>query len=169
MTRKKFVGSDPSSHNSENTWFTPKIFFELLGPFDLDPCTMSFAPFKTATISVCRDLGQCGLEYNWEGRVWLNPPYGKEITPFLDKFKAHKKGICLIFARMGSEQIQNLLNHGAYLYCLRNRIAFINKEGISSTNAGCDSCFIFYDADEIINVTKFKGVLLRKCIIELDL
>lgn len=42
-----FVSTDPQSHNSENTWFTP-IEFSKIHPFDLDPCTVSYRPHDMA-------------------------------------------------------------------------------------------------------------------------
>lgn len=162
MVRRKFTGTDPANHQSENTWFTPKEFLEKLGMFDLDPCTMSFRPFDIANKSYCFDLGQDGLTLPWEGHVWLNPPYGKELGPFVDKFIQHRYGIMLIFARMGSEHIQKLIKEGAYLYCLRNRVTFIDKNLIKAkSNSGCDSCLVFFNPQEIENVKKFDGVLIK--------
>jgi hypothetical protein len=70
---RRFTATDPANHNSENTWFTPKIFIDTLGGFDLDPCTMSFRPFDTANEHICYDIGQDGLKIDWYGDVWLNP------------------------------------------------------------------------------------------------
>lgn len=36
--KKSFISTDPNTHQSENTWFTPKVFIDALGSFDLDPC-----------------------------------------------------------------------------------------------------------------------------------
>lgn len=156
-----FTNTEPQSHQSENTWFTPKKFIDVLGPFNLDPCTMSYRPFETALNNYCHDLGVNGLEREWFGDVWLNPPYGKQIMPFIDKFIEHKKGIMLIFARMGSEGVQKALNSGAYCYCLRRRIYFIHKDGEKATNAGTDSCLIFFDKKYITKCLAFDGVLIK--------
>lgn len=157
-----FTVADPPSHQSENTWFTPKVFIENLGPFDLDPCTVSYRPFDTAKHHVEHDKGECGLNKNWGGgEVWLNPPYGKEIAPFIDKFIEHKNGIMLIFARMGSEGIQKLLKAGAYMYCLRRRVYFVQKEGLKATNAGTDSVLVFFDRKYIERCKAFEGVLIK--------
>ena len=139
-----FVSTDPPSRQSENTWFTPKSFIDSLGVFDLDPCTMSFRPFDTAKKHFEFDRGQDALKLDWEGDVWLNPPYGKEILPFIDKFITHRKGVMLVFARMGSEGIQRLIKSGAYFYFLRKRIRFLNKNGKIETSAGTDSCLVFF-------------------------
>ena len=155
-----FISTDPCSHESENTWYTPRVFTDLY-EFDLDPCTNSTRPFDTAKKHIEHDRGGCGLIANWSGDVWLNPPYGKSIMPFVDKFSAHKKGVMLVFARMGASYIQESLRGGAYIYCLRKRIAFIDKNGKKATNAGADSCLVFYDL-RFYEIYKkhFDGVLI---------
>ena len=40
-----------------------------------------------------------GLNQRWQGRVWCNPPYGRETFKWLEKLANHKNGIALIFAR----------------------------------------------------------------------
>lgn len=157
-----FVSTDPQNHQGENTWFTPKEFIDALGPFDLDPCTVSYAPFKTAKILGEYDMGYDGLIQNWFGDVWLNPPYGKQIMPFIDKFIEYKKGCMLIFARMDSKGIQKLIESGAYIYCLRKRIKFINKYGKQDTNAGTGSCLVFFDNKYIERSRVFEGILIIK-------
>jgi hypothetical protein len=158
-----FTNTDPQNHQSENTWFTPKHFIDLLGPFDLDPCTVSYRPFDTAINHIEYDKGQCGIETEWKGKVWLNPPYGKEISPFINKFIEHKDGVMLIFARMGNIDVQKLIQAGAYLYMLRKRVCFYNKNGIKVTNAGTDSMLVFFDDSFICKLQQpdLIGVFVR--------
>ncbi len=157
-----FVATDPQNHQSENTWFTPREFMEKLGDFDLDPCTVSYRPFDIARISFEYDIGTCGLKNDWFGDVWLNPPYGKEIMPFVDKFIDHKQGVMLIFARMGSEGIQKLIGSGAHFYFLRKRVKFINKSGEINSNAGVDSCLVFYQSKWFHKISdNFQGKMMR--------
>lgn len=156
-----FTATEPQNHQSENTWFTPRIFIDSLGPFDLDPCTVSFRPFHTANKHYEHDLGDDGVELEWFGDVWLNPPYGKQIIPFVDKFISHKKGIMLIFARMGSVGVQKLITSGAYIYCLRKRLYFIQKHGLKSTNAGTDSILVFFDRKYIDKCKFVDGVFIK--------
>lgn len=155
-----FTSTDPQNHQGENTWFTPRRFIAILGPFDLDPCTVSFRPFDTAHRHIERDKGGCGLSFIWSGDVWLNPPYGRELMPFIDKFIAHRQGVMLIFARMGSEGVQKLLSAGANAYCLRQRVHFIHKDGVKKTNAGTDSMLVFFDEKYRAKVKTFEGVLI---------
>jgi hypothetical protein len=161
-----FTITDPPSGQGENTWFTPKIYIDALGPFDLDPCTVSYAPFATAKTVFNHDLGECGIAKNWHGDVWLNPPYGREIGPFIDKFICHKLGCMLVFARMDSRWLQKLLRSGAYVFCLRKRIKFISKALNGDTNAGTGSCLVFFDEKYIARANLFEGVLIKKFEVE---
>jgi hypothetical protein len=161
-----FTNTEPQNHMGENTWFTPKVFIDYLGPFDLDPCTVSYRPFDTAKKHIERDRGGCGIAQEWSGDVWLNPPYGKEILPFIEKFISHKEGILLIFSRMGSEGVQRLVRSGANFYFLRERVKFIQKEGNKVTNAGTDSMLVFFDNKYYERAVKFNGVLIKQNQIE---
>jgi hypothetical protein len=95
-----FVSTDPACHQSENIWFTPPEIVNPLGKFYMDVCTVSYRPFDIAYHNACHDLGVDSLSIDWTGGVWMNPPYGKEIVPFIEKFKCHNNGIALVFARM---------------------------------------------------------------------
>lgn len=77
MKKKKgFVSTDPPNHKGKtNVWLTPRVILDKLGEFDLDPCAHS--GWKTAK----NHFFQNGLDNDWKGRVWLNPPYGKERHP----------------------------------------------------------------------------------------
>lgn len=153
-----FVSTDPASHNSQNTWFTPKIFIDSLGPFDLDPATSKNRPFNTANEHYCKDNGQDGLTLNWNGFVWLNPPYGKEISPFIKKFKRHNNGIALVFSRTGTPWLQDWISCGGKIFFLRKRVKFIDINHKQGSNAGADSCLLIA-GDLAINRVLNSGLL----------
>lgn len=158
-----FCSTDPQNHNSENTWFTPKIFFDVLGPFDIDIATTINRPFDTAKEHLCVEEVD-SLSCEWRGYVWANPPYGKELTPFVDRFLKHKNGVMLIFARMGSEAMQKVLvsykKNECDLFFLRRRIAFIDKNGKKASNAGTDSLLVLMGLGRFSAIEKLEGVLI---------
>ena len=55
-------------------WRTPRALYQALeaevGGFDLDPC-----PFG----------GTDGLDIPWTGKVFVNPPYGRKVTQWIEK------------------------------------------------------------------------------------
>lgn len=74
------------SANTTDEWYTPKFIIESLGEFDLDPC----APIKPLweTARTMYNKIDNGLEKEWQGRVWLNPPYSRPLIElFLEKWQ----------------------------------------------------------------------------------
>ena len=69
-------------------WNTPphiiQSVLKILGSVDLDPCSNSRTnpniPAKRLYTKV-----ENGLDKKWNGRVYLNPPYGREITAWVQK------------------------------------------------------------------------------------
>lgn len=74
--------------------FTPVWVFEALGlEFDLDP---AHPPYKTNV--PCKNYytkDDNGLEKDWFGLVWVNPPYSQP-SQLVDKFLEHNNGLMLI-------------------------------------------------------------------------
>ena len=85
-----------SSHENPNfgatdRWLTPLSIVRSLGDFDLDPCGESFH------ITAKTIWTQNGLERDWFGRVWLNPPYS-EVGKWVSRLAKHGHGVALVFA-----------------------------------------------------------------------
>jgi hypothetical protein len=82
--------------DSNNEWYTPAYIFALLGcDFDLDPAS----PGKQITpwIPVREVFTEHGLERDWFGFVWCNPPFGRGvIDQWVRKFIRHGNGIILV-------------------------------------------------------------------------
>lgn len=90
-----------SGHQSaamgSDTWLTPPEWIKALGPFDLDPACPPDMPWPTADLMLTK--AQDGLATTWQGRVWLNPPFGQQAAWWLRKMAEHGNGIALIPAR----------------------------------------------------------------------
>lgn len=77
------MGSHQSARMLKDEWLTPPDIIKGLGSFDLDPCSPVNRPWDTADRHYT--IEDDGLMQPWSGRVWLNPPYGREATAWLDK------------------------------------------------------------------------------------
>ena len=76
--------------SDKNDWETPQDFFnELHKEFDftLDAA----ASHENAKLDNYYTVEENGLEHNWEGRVFVNPPYGSEIKHWVEK--AYKESL----------------------------------------------------------------------------
>lgn len=64
--------------------YTPALYIEaarkVLGEIDLDPAT-SVEAQRTVRASKYFTVEADGLAREWHGRVWLNPPYHRELAP----------------------------------------------------------------------------------------
>ena len=61
-----------------------------LGMFDLDPCCSKQQNYYHANNNLFVESNN-GLVSNWNGRVWLNPPYSLP-KPWLDRMAQHNNG-----------------------------------------------------------------------------
>jgi len=133
-------------------WITPRFILDRLGEFDLDPCAHPQQPWPTArTMSA---LPVDGLSIEWKGRVWLNPPYGKETKFWLARMAKHDCGTVLIFARTDThEWMRYIWGHASAILFLTGRLHFCEPDGTpSADNPGAPSALIAYgrnDADQL--------------------
>lgn len=125
-----FSGHEKPNKGMTDTWLTPPWLLERLGNFDLDPCPPN---------------GNDGLEIEWKGRVWLNPPYSKNEL-FMKKMSEHRNGIALVFARTETKWFQNyVFPYADSILFFNKRLKFYTIEMIESKgNAGAPSVLISY-------------------------
>ena len=90
-------GPAPMFSSNTGDWHTPPKIIEAVrelfdSRIDLDPCSNSHeAPNVPALVHFTRE--DDGLSRPWFGRVYLNPPYGKGIGPWIEKVREeHEAG-----------------------------------------------------------------------------
>lgn len=131
------VATDPHTHKGKtDVWLTPLTLLQSLGVFDLDPC--GYKGHNTARRLII--LPKDGLTEDWEGRVWLNPPYGIHTKEWLKRLNAHGNGIALVFARLETRWIQPFIQNG--FFQIEGRISFLNEHFKREKNAGAPSMLI---------------------------
>ena len=140
------MGSHHSAVAGTTTWLTPPHVLADLGPFDLDPCAHPQWPTARTKFVLPTD----GLAQPWEGRVWLNPPYGNEAWEWLDKLAAHGRGTALIFARTETAGfVAQVWAKATALLFLHGRLHFHHSDGTrAKANAGAPSVLVAYGQDD---------------------
>lgn len=78
---------NPALYSSDtDEWYTPQAItnkvVQVLGEIDLDPCSNSG---KTIPAFIHYTKQDDGLARDWAGRVYMNPPYGREIADWVEK------------------------------------------------------------------------------------
>ncbi len=141
------IGSHQSAKMQNDEWLTPPKLIKVLGPFDTDPCSPIDRPWDTARIHYT--ISENGLWQKWQGRVWLNPPYGLQAKTWLAKMVEHGNGIVLIFARTETDMFfRYVWNSADAVLFLRGRLHFHYVDGSrAKANAGAPSVLIAYGSD----------------------
>lgn len=143
-------------------YYTPPEIVAALGEFDLDPCSPVKRLFDTANRHFT--IEDDGLKQDWFGRVWLNPPYGRDcLKTWVKKMSEHKSGIALIVPATGAEGFHRYVFERAHsILFYENRISFIQPNGKKQKGNRFNSCFVSYSEfdTEAIRTSGLKGKLL---------
>jgi phage N-6-adenine-methyltransferase len=146
--RVEGIGRHHSAHAEKDEWLTPPEILSRLGEFDLDPCAPIYRPWSTARQHLT--INDNGLTREWHGRVWLNPPYGRETSGWLARLKAHRRGTALIFARTETAcWFAHVWSGATAILFLKGRLNFHHSTGIRSRkNCGAPLALIAYGSDD---------------------
>lgn len=130
-----------------HVWLTPRDLKAPLGEFDLDPCA---APEPRPTAKRHIALPEDGLTVQWEGRVWLNPPYGRDTILWLAKLARHDCGTALVFARTETRMFADYVwGKARAILFLRGRPHFCLPNGERARgNSGGPLVLIAYGIDD---------------------
>jgi len=126
-----------------DVWLTPPDMVRALGKFDLDPCSAEVMPWELATNRYTE--ADDGLAQDWVGRVFMNPPYGRKLPPFLAKLADHGDGIALVFARTETRAFfESVWPRADAIMFLKGRVKFYRPDGTQAGTSGSPSCLIAY-------------------------
>ena len=140
----------------ENEWYTPPEYLTLarhvLGGFDLDP-----ASSPEAQVSVRADRfftkEDDGLQQEWFGHVWLNPPYAQpHISDFVNKLctevESGRVGAAILLTHNYTDTawFQQAARHATAICFTRGRVKFYSPDG--SVAAPTQGQAFFYFGNE---------------------
>lgn len=136
--------SSHQKNGGHDEWLTPPEIVKALGDFDLDPCSPVVRPWDTAAKHF--NVHDDGLAQDWAGRVWLNPPFGREAVKWLRKMVQHGNGVALIPARTETAMFYECVWNVAHAVCfMKGRPHFHYVDGRrAAANSGAPICFVAY-------------------------
>lgn len=88
-----------------------------------------------------------GLSKEWRGRVWLNPPYGKETPKWLAKMHEHRDGVALVFARCDTAWFHDYVAKSDGVLFLKKRVQFVDADGVQGKQPNCGSMLVAWGDD----------------------
>jgi hypothetical protein len=142
QARRGIGGHHRGYRGKSDVWLTPPEIIQAIGPFDLDPCACASSPWASADVLYTEG----GLDREWFGRVWLNPPYGPQLGKWLGKLAKHGNGIAIAFARTETRAFfDHVWPKATGLLFIRGRLHFHHADGTrAKANAGGPSVLIAY-------------------------
>lgn len=127
---------EPSIGESDE-WYTPPEIFSALGErFDLDPCSPSYDHWVPAKKAYT--IHDDGLSQEWEGFVFMNPPFGGRNShiPWLRKFLCHGYGIAIVRAYTSAAWFHDHAIKADAMLFPRGKTKFIRADGRIGTAPG---------------------------------
>ena len=125
------MNTDLMFSSATDLWETPQDFFDALDSefhFTLDACALP----ENAKCTQYFTPEQNGLNQNWGGCVWCNPPYGREIGKWVRKaYIENKLGatvVMLLPARTDTKWFHNYIYHHAEIRFVQGRLKFGNSK-----------------------------------------
>lgn len=146
----------PIAHNRNSTtdWHTPIEYIEaareVLGTIDLDPASSELAN-QTVKAKQFFTADDDGLNHEWRGRIWLNPPFNKDkskgatIDQFVDKLIASSFEAAIILVDNATETrwFRKLADNSSAIVFTTGRINFF-KGGIQEAGSPTRGQTFFY-------------------------
>jgi phage N-6-adenine-methyltransferase len=131
--------------SKSDLWATPQDFFNKYNDvynFEIDVC----ANFQNAKCKIYFDIEQNGLNQEWIGRCWMNPPYGRDIGKWMKKaYESSLLGavvVCLVPSRTDTKWWHD--------YAMKGNIEFIKgrlKFGGHNNSAPFPSAIVVFNGD----------------------
>jgi len=152
-----------TSFTGDNEWYTPAKYVELarqvLGHFDVDAASNPLAQ-ETVKASVFYTAETNGLDKEWRGRVWMNPPYSRAlIGRFIDKlvteYEASRTSEAIVLTHNSTDTawLDTLFGAASAICFTRGRVKFVSPKGAFAAPA-MGQAFSYFGP----NPERFAGV-----------
>lgn len=145
------MSAHQSARMKSDEWLTPPDILARLGIFDLDPCAPVLARRPWSTADRHFTVEDNGLSCLWHGRVWMNPPFGREAIHWMRRIAKHGDGIALIPARTETAMFyETVWGKADAVLFIEGRPHFYRVDGTRAPfNSGAPICLIAYGKENV--------------------
>ena len=142
-----------SFNSGNNEWYTPSNIIEAartaMGSIDVDPASNGIAQ-QTVKAGTYYTAETNGLDKEWAGNVWLNPPYASDlIGKFIDKLVSEKKNynqaVVLVNNATETEWFNKIVSISSMVCFPKSRVKFYMPDG--KTGAPLQGQAVLYIGD----------------------
>jgi phage N-6-adenine-methyltransferase len=138
-------------------WYTPKMIVsrvvEFFGEIDLDPCSNDHGDQANVPAKNHFTKDDNGLTRDWTGRIYMNPPYGREVAEWVSKLKSEvsnghvEEAVVLIASRTDTQWFNSLVKYGCVWCAVEGRLSFTGPN--ADKNGAPFPSAIFYIGDRV--------------------
>ncbi|HKK67531.1 MAG TPA: DNA N-6-adenine-methyltransferase, partial [Bacteroidales bacterium] len=156
----------------KNEWYTPQEYIEMaiqvMGHIDTDPASSEIANEKVQAERFYT-LEDDGLNKEWHGSVWLNPPYAQPaINNSAEKMAAEwqsgriDEAVVLTHNYTDTKWFHTLAGVCDAICFTRGRISFVNPEGEKAAPTQGQTFFYFgQNIERFLSIFKKKGMVFN--------
>jgi hypothetical protein len=145
------LGSHQKTVGKSQTHITPLV--EIINPlggaasFDLDPAGADPRPWDCAKTTWTTG----GLERDWFGSVYLNPPFNQyEVGEWIAKAAAHGNAVVLLHARTEAGWFEPIWERALGILFLADRIFFHKPDGVRHPhNSGAPAILVAFGPEAL--------------------
>ncbi len=159
-------------HSSRsNEWYTPPRFIDsaraVMGDIDLDPASCVSAN-EVVKAHHFYSIDDDGLSRDWNGRVWMNPPYGRKWPPlFVRKALAeYQRGnVSEAILLLNSNAVTNAWFKPLWDYPLcfaHGRVKFWGQSGKNSPTHGAVFVYLGVNSERFKTEFAQHGPVVRR-------
>ena len=155
-----------ANNSGNNEWYTPAEYIalarEVMGTINLDPASNDIAN-EVVQADTYYTESNSGLEHEWFGNIWLNPPYANElITKFaqklMDEFEHFDAAIVLVNNATETEWFNLLISECTAICFPNSRVKFYAPDGkIAQPLQGQALLYFGNNPKKFIDVFRTKG------------
>lgn len=163
-----------SQNSGEDEWYTPPLIIEsaraVMGTIDLDPATSEFANKNIKAEQIFTEEDD-GLQQDWSGNVWMNPPYSQPlISEFSDKLILElgniKQACVLVNNATETNWLQNMMKYSNALCFVKGRIKYLDRTGTPANSPLQGQVILYFgeNVKEFYNKFNAIGICMKTMI-----